>query len=40
MLENIWVGNFLDYLYAKDASRISRQAHEAGWLLDKFGLTM
>ena len=35
MLENIWAGNFPDYLYAKDASRISRQAHEAGWLLDK-----
>ena len=35
MLENIWAGNFPDCLYAKDASRISRQAHEAGWLLDK-----
>ena len=35
MLEHIWSGHFPDYLYTKDASRLSRKGLEASWLIEK-----
>ena len=35
MLEHIWSGYFPDYLYTKDASRLSRKGLEASWLIEK-----
>ena len=35
MLEKIWAGDFPDFLYSKDSSRLSRRGLEASWLIER-----